>query len=256
MPKRDRYEQGVPCWVDLTTSDLEGAKDFYSALFGWEFEDHDTETGPYALASQKGEAATGMFPGQGDVTSVWTTYIAVDDADATAARIGEEAGRILMEPFDVTDEGRVAIASDPTGAVFGIWQAGTHVGARIVNEHGALNWNELISDRLETALDFYLSVFGYTTEVSGTPSGREYHMLQVGGRRIAGAMEPPRPDIPNHWGVYFAVDNLADAETTTKEKEGRVVYGPLESPEVGAFLGITDPYGAQLTLIQLAAPVD
>jgi predicted enzyme related to lactoylglutathione lyase len=256
VPKRDGYEPGVPCWVDLTTNDLEGAKSFYSALFGWEYEHHDTDTGPYALASQKGEAATGMFPGQGDVTSVWTTYIAVDDVDAAAKRISEEGGRILMEPLDVTDTARMAIASDPTGAVFGIWEAGTHIGARIVNEHGALNWNELITDQLETALDFYRLVFGYQTKVTETPGGRDYHMLEVGGRGIAGAIEPPAPGIPNHWGVYFAVDDIARAEKTAKENGGAVVYGPMEAPGVGTLLGMADPYGAQLTLIQLAAPVD
>ncbi|MGH8947119.1 MAG: VOC family protein [Acidimicrobiia bacterium] len=256
MPHRDRYDQGVPCWVDLTTSDLEGAKSFYSALFGWKYEHHDTDSGPYALASQKGEPATGMFPGQGDATSVWTTYIAVDDVDAIAEKIGEEGGRILMEPFDVEDRGRMAVASDPTGAVFGIWEAGTHVGAGIVNEHGAFNWNELITDHMETALDFYRAVFGYETQVAETPGGRDYHTFEVSGRGIAGALEPPGPDVPNHWGVYFAVEDVARAEETARKNGGSVVYGPLESPEVGTFIGIADPSGAQLTLIQLAAAVD
>lgn len=255
MPKRDRYDQGVPSWADLASSDLEGAKRFYSALFGWDCQDREAENGPYSIAFQKGEPAAGIYQTQGDMTSVWTTYIAVDDADATAERIREAGGRILMEPFDARDSGRMAIASDPTGAIFAIWQARNHIGAAIVNEHGALNWNELISDHLDTALDFYRSVFGYETESEETPSGREYHLLKVGGRGVAGAMEPPKPEIPNQWSIYFAIDDVATAEDVVKENGGTVVFGPVEA-EVGTFLGIGDPYGAQLTLIQLAAPVD
>lgn len=256
MPNRDRYDQGVPSWADLATPDFEGAKRFYSALFGWDCQDQEPDAGPYALAMQRGEPAAGIYQAQGDMASVWTTYIAVDDADSTAEKITEAGGRILMEPYDVTDSGRMAIASDPSGAIFGIWQARNFPGAAVVNEHGALNWNELTTDDIAGGLDFYRQVFGYETETSQTPSGRDYHMLKVGGRGIAGAMEPPRPEIPNNWGVYFAVDDVAKAEQVAKENGGSVVYGPMESPGVGTFVGIADPYGAHLTLIQLAGPVD
>lgn len=256
MPRRDHYDQGVPSWADLATPVFEGAKRFYSTLFGWDCQDQKSEAGPYSLAFQKGQPAAGIYQAQGDMTSVWTTYIAVDDADAIAERITKAGGRILMEPFDAMDSGRMAIASDPTGAIFAIWEARNHIGAAVVNEHGALNWNELITDDILDALAFYRELFGYETETSETPSGRDYHMLKVAGRAIAGAMEPPRSDIPNHWGVYFAVDDVAEAEQVATTGGGSVVYGPMESAGVGTFLGISDPYGARLTLIQLAAPVD
>jgi predicted enzyme related to lactoylglutathione lyase len=256
MPRRDHYAQGVPAWADLATPDFEGAKRFYSTLFGWDCQDQAGEGGPYSLAMQKGEAAAGIYQAQGDMASVWTTYIAVDDTDDAAERIRGAGGRILMEPTDVEDAGRMAIASDPGGAIFAIWESANHIGATIVNEHGAMNWNELTTDGIPGALDFYREIFGYETEVTKTPGGRDYHMFKVGGRAIAGALEPPAPGISNNWGVYFAVDDAAKAEQVAKENGGRVVYGPIESPDVGTFLGIADPYGAHLTLIQLAGPVD
>lgn len=255
MPTRERYHQGVPAWTDLTTPDFEGAKRFYSALFGWDCQDQDSDAGPYALALQKGEPVAGIYQTPGDA-SIWNTYIAVDDVEATAKAIADAGGRILMEPFEVGAAGRMAMAADPTGAVFGIWEAGDHIGARIVNEHGALNWNELVTDDTATAIVFYRQVFGYEVETTETPGGRDYHMFKVGGRGIAGALEPPKPDIPNSWGVYFAVDDIARAEQLAKENGASTTFGPLESPEVGTFLGLTDPVGSQFTLIQLAAPVD
>jgi predicted enzyme related to lactoylglutathione lyase len=161
-----------------------------------------------------------------------------------------------MEPMDVMDSGRMAMAADPTGAVFGIWEAGNHIGARIVNEQGAFNWNELTTDDTAAATAFYEKVFGYEVETTETPGGRDYHMFKVGDRGIAGALEPPKPDIPNSWGVYFAVDDVAETEKVATENGGSVVYGPMEAPEVGTFLGLADPVGSQFTVIQLAAPVD
>lgn len=255
MPSRDSYEQGVPSWVDLTTNEFETAKSFYSAIFGWDCQDQKTDAGRYALALQKGEPVAGIYQSQGD-TSMWNTYIAVDDADATAEKITSAGGRILMEPSDVMDTGRMAMAADPTGAVFGIWQAGSHIGARIVNEHGAHNWNELTTDDTARAIDFYKAVFGYEVDTTNTPGERDYHMFKVGGRGIGGALEPPAPDVPNSWGVYFAVDDIAETEELATENGGSVTLGPMEAPEVGTFLGLADPLGSKFTIIQLTGPVD
>lgn len=255
MPERDHYAQGVPSWVDLTTSDFEAAKRFYTALFGWDCQDQESDAGPYALALQRGEPVAGIYQTQGD-GSMWNTYIAVDDADATAKAITDAGGRILMEPFDVQGSGRMAMAADPTGAVFGIWQAGNHIGARVVNEHGALNWNELTTNDTAAAIDFYEKVFGYEVETTETPGGRDYHMFKVNDRGIAGTLEPAMPEMPNSWGCYFAVDDVAEIERLAKDNGGSVIFGPLEAPEVGTFLGLTDPTGSDFTVIQLASPVD
>ena len=255
MPTRDGYAEGTPSWVDLATPDLEGAKAFYSALFGWEYSEAETDSTPYVMATKNGLVAAGIGVMEDDVPNVWSTYFAVDNADVTAENIKKAGGSLLMEIMDIPGAGRMAFATDPTGAAFGIWEEGGHVGAAIVNEHGTLNWNELTDDDLETALAFYSEVFGHTHETSEMPGG-PYTSISVGDRAVAGAMAPQAPNIPNHWGAFFAVDSTADAIETTKANGGGITYGPMDVPDVGTFAGITDPYGAHLTVIQLAQPVD
>ena len=256
MPTRDGYPEGTPCWADLATGDVDAAKAFYGKLFGWTYRDQDADSMPYSMADQKGLSAAGIGPLQDpNMPPVWSTYFAVDDADATAARITDAGGTLMMEPFDVMDAGRMAFAFDPTGAVFGIWQAKEHFGAAIVNEHGTLNWNELQSDDLDTALEFYATVFGHTHKTAEMPNG-PYTSVSVGDRVVAGAMPKVMPEVPNHWGVYFAVDDVEAAMGVVNAEGGSVTFGPMAIPEVGTFVGIVDPTGAHSTLIQLAGEVD
>ena len=199
------------------------------------------------MATKKGLSAAGIGELQTEGhPPTWSTYFAVSNADATAAKVKDAGGRVLLEPFDVTDAGRMAIVSDPTGAVFDIWQAGNHFGAAIVNEHGALNWNELLTDETEKALAFYQEVFGHEIEVSTSLTGSDYFLIKVGDRGVAGAMAKPMAEIPNHWGVYFAVDDVAKTIVQATENGGSLVHGPQEIPEVGTFAGLVDPYGSNL----------
>lgn len=256
MPTRDGYPEGVPSWVDLSTTDVERAKTFYEMLFGWSIEQAGSESMPYWMAYRNGRPAAGMGPAQGEPSfSAWTTYFAVDDADATVEKIRDAGGHIIFDPTDVMDMGRMAMAGDPCGAVFGIWQAGRHRGAEIVNEHGALNWNELQVDDVPKALEFYQAVFGHASEETEGGSG-PYYVLSAGDRPAAGAMAKPAPEIPNNWGVYFAVDDAAAALETARENGGEVSYGPIDLPEVGTFVGLVDPTGGHFTVIQLAGEVD
>lgn len=259
MPTRDGYKEGVPSWADLGTPDVDGAKQFYSALFGWDFREEETDSTPYSMALQKQLAAAGIGPLQDEnIPTVWTTYFAVEDADATAEKITAAGGTILMPPFDVMDTGRMAMAADPTGAVFGIWEANKHYGAQIVNEHGSINWNELMTDDLDAAFTFYKEALGHEIETADMGGGFMYSTLNVDGRGISGAMAIPEGEsqMPNHWSVYFAVDSAQEAIEAVEANGGTVVWGPRETEGVGTFVGATDPYGAHFNLIQLAAPVD
>lgn len=254
MPTRDSYAEGIPSWVDLATPDLDTAQEFYRALFGWEYEDVGSDMGPYVMASKRGLVAAGIGAAPEGQPSVWSTYLAVDDAQATLAKIVGAGGSTILDCMDVPG-GRLAFAADPTGAVFGIWEAGDHFGAAIVNEHGSLNWNELTTDDLDTALPFYEEVFGYRMDETNPPGG-PYWVLRVDGRGVAGAMAPPAPDLPNYWGIYFAVDDAHAAIETAIEAGGSKVYGPMEMAGVGTFAGVADPFGAHFTVIQLAMEVD
>jgi predicted enzyme related to lactoylglutathione lyase len=256
MPTRDGYLEGIPSWVDLATTDVEAATGFYARLFGWHFEARGDESMPYWMAFQKDLPAAGVGSArEGQPFSVWTTYIAVDDADATTRRIVDAGGQVMTEPMDVLDAGRMAIAADPTGAVFGLWQPKEHKGAQIVNEHGALNWNELQTTDVDAAVVFYETVFDYSHETTDGTSG-PYTVLSVGDRGVAGVMTPPAPEIPNNWGVYFAVDDVTAALQTTKETGGSALTDTIDIPDVGTFAVLVDPTGAPFTVIQLAMEID
>lgn len=251
MPTRDGYAEGIPSWVDLVTTDVEGARSFYGALFGWEYRGEDVGSDPYTMAYRNGQVAAGLGPLQGEASPFWTSYFAVDDADRTAHAIEEHGGHLLSGPGDVADAGRMAMATDPAGAVFGIWQAGRHFGAAIVNEHGGLNWNELITDDIDAVAPFYQSVFGYEVEPEDG-----YRMFRVEGREVAGGGNKPRPDIPNHWNVYFAVADMPAAIAATESGGGAIVIEPREAEGVGVIARISDPQGAAFNIIELAVEID
>lgn len=252
MPSRDSYAHGVPNWVDLMTPDTAGARAFYTELFGWSYEEVGDEV-PYAMAKQSGNDAAGIGPlfEESATPSVWTTYFAVDSVDSTVEKVKANGGEVMTEAVDVTDAGRMAIVADPTGAVFGLWQANAHIGASVVNEHGAFSWNELVSTDLDTALGFYEAVFGHGRSEGQGPGGR-YISLSVDERPVAGSMDPPVPGTPSHWGVYFSVDDVDAATERALAVGGSTTYGPMDLPEVGRVIGIADPYGAHFNLINFA----
>jgi len=274
MLERDGYLAGVPCWVDTSQPDPEAAVEFYSGLFGWDFEDAmpPGSTGKYFIARLRGGdvAAVGSEPEGGPPMAVWNTYVWVESADEAASKVLAAGGRVVMDPFDVMDAGRMAVFTDPEGAAFCVWQAKEHKGARIVNEPGSLNFNGLNTRDAEGAKSFYGSVFGW--ETLGLEGGAE--MWRVPGygdfleqsdpelrKRLAESGAPEgfedvvatlnpiadeQPDVPAHWSVTFAVD---DADATAKraaELGGQVVVPPFDAPWVRMTV-ITDPQGATFT---------
>ena len=258
MGERDGYPAGTPCWVDVSTTDLEGTTTFYTGLLGWEAsKDERSEAGGYTMFRIRGKEVAAASPvSQGEAPTVWSTYIASDDVDATAATITEAGGSVLTEPFDVLDAGRMAFASDPTGGVFGVWQAGRHRGAQLVNEPGSWNWSELATRDVASARDFYASAFGWASEeLTDVPGG--YHVQTLDGNRVAGILpiSPEMGDMPTGWGVYFSVDD-ADASTTkAQELGGTVVAGPFDVP-VGRTAWVVDPVGTPFQVIKLTVVPD
>jgi uncharacterized protein len=256
MPDRSRYAPGTPSWVDLQTSDQAGAKTFYRALFGWEYDDQPVgNDAVYSMAKKNGKdvAAIAPLPMAG-VPPHWNTYVTVADVDATAAQVPAAGGSTMGAPFDVMDAGRMAIVADPTGAMLCIWQPKNHVGASLVNEHGTLSWNELMTPDVDTALPFYEELFGWKRNKVGS-GGMEYNELQLDGRSIAGAMKPPMPGIPAMWGVYFAVDDCDKAAEIAAAQGGTAMQGPMDI-EPGRMAVIADPAGAVFNVIKMTTPGD
>jgi predicted enzyme related to lactoylglutathione lyase len=198
--------------------------------------------------------AAGSPPQEEGSRSYWTTYLASDDADATAAKIRDAGGTLLREPFDVFDSGRMLVAQDPTGAVFAVWQAREHIGAQLANEPGSLTWNECRTPDAGAAEAFYRAVFGYGVTPMPMGGPEPYRILEVDGRGVAGMAElsGEMAGIPAHWGVVFAVDDADAAAARAEELGARVVIPPTDIPEIGRFAALEDPVGAGFQVIRNA----
>jgi uncharacterized protein len=248
-------EPGVPGWVDLGSPDLEASKAFYREVFGWRAEaSPDPEYGGYSVFTQDGKAVAGVGPlmMQGQPT-VWSTYVIVDDAEATAAKVAPAGGSVMVTPMAVGDQGHMAVFIDPTGAAIGVWQPGKMHGADLFNEPGSVSWNELATRDTAAASGFYSAVFGWDPDEA--PYGEStYTQWRLDGKAIAGMMpmgDMFPPEVPAHWGVYFAVENCDDAVVAVSRAGGTVTMPPMDIPQ-GRFAGVVDPQGAPFYVIALA----
>lgn len=247
------YGDGVPSWVDLSTSDLEASRRFYVQLFGWTIEPGPPETGGYSNATLRGLPVAGIGPQMDpNLPPYWTNYVNVFDVDAAAGRVSKAGGRVAFGPTDVMGFGRLALFLDPTGAALGLWEPRAHRGAGLVNEPGAFTWSELITHDTAGASAFYHEVFGWESKVRGE-GPHEYTEFQLGGNPIAG-MLPTQPDMPadasSFWGVYFAVADIAASVDQAKSMGGSVLMEPTEIPQ-GTFAALTDQVGAIFSVVQL-----
>lgn len=182
----------------------------------------------------------------------WTTYFATDDADPTAAKIAEAGGTVLMAPDDVGPMGRMALALDPTGSVFGLWQAGEHTGVRIYNEPGALVWNEAATGDQKAAREFYAAVFGFTfDDLEGMEDIGGYATFSTGGDPLGG-LGGVAPGAPTGWGTCFSVASTDDAVAVVQRGGGKVRMAAEDTP-YGRFAVVEDPWGAPFSVMQALA---
>jgi uncharacterized protein len=304
MPERDGYRPGVPCWVDASEPDPEAAVDFYGGLFGWKFEEAmpPGSEGKYLIA--RGEAASSSIfdlSGElrsGDVAAIrsilegappaamWNTYFWVDSADDAAAKVRDAGGAVVVEPFDFLDACRTAGFTDPEGAAFSVWEAKEHKGAELVNDPGAVVFNNLSTRDVEAARSFYGSLFGWQTAgIGGGAEGwtlpgygdwleREHHpglrrqMAEAGAPEgfedVVGSIIPipdKQADTPAHWSVTFA---SADADATAAkatELGGKVIVAPFDAPwstptYTIRMTVIADPQGATFSASRFTANND
>jgi predicted enzyme related to lactoylglutathione lyase len=189
----------------------------------------------------------------------WSTYVATDDADATTEKVTANGGTVIAPPMDVGDLGRMAIFQDPSGAVFGVWQAGAHKGAEKVNVPNSLCWNELHARGFESVKPFYAAVFGWDPQPFG-PAGGEgsnYFVWNLGDRGIGGGMEMMESvpaEVPSHWVTWFAVADRDATVARAQELGGQVLMTDMDMPGVGKMAVLADPQGAQFGVLQGETP--
>ena len=182
------------------------------------------------------------------VPPYWTSYVKHDDVDAVAAKVPGAGGVVMMPPFDVDESGRMAIIQDPAGAIVGIWQPGTHIGAQLVNIPNTLSWNELQTRDIEAAKTFYSSVFDWTYETDA----QGYVVVKAGDRMQAGmmAITEAMGEVPPNWSFYFLVEDVKAVSEKANELGGNVLVPPMDAGEVGEFSVLQDPQGAVFSVIR------
>jgi predicted enzyme related to lactoylglutathione lyase len=283
MQTRDGYPAGVPCWIDTNQPDPEAAVAFYGGLFGWELEDQMPADAPghYFAATLEGcaVAAIGSVPQGSPPSPVWNTYVWVQSADQTAAQVKAAGGTVISEPFDVMDAGRMAIFSDPSGAVFSVWQANRHRGAELVNAPGSWNWSDLHTADIEGSKDFYGAVFGweavsvdlgagqwttwrrpgYGDALEENDPGLRQRMAEFGAPEgfedAVATLVPIDADAPSHWAVTFSVDDTDAIAAKAAQLGGTVIVEPFDAGPV-RMAALRDPQGAVFSIGKYSPPTD
>jgi uncharacterized protein len=251
MGKRQRYEPGTFSWVDLSTSDADGAKAFYGELFGWEFEDSEIPGGGvYIMCHVQGDAVAAIFQ-QDEQPGHWNNYVTVTSADETAAKARQLGASVYEEPFDVMDAGRTAVFADPSGAVLCVWQPRSNIGAYRVNDPGCMTWNEIQTRDPETVAAFYAELFGWEMDARRDDGRLAYVVIKNAGSSNGGIMpmSEQHGDAPSFWLPYFTVLSCDDAVARARELGGTVLAGPIE-PGMGRIAVVADPQGAAFAVFE------
>lgn len=263
MPEVKSHAPGSFCWIELGTNDPDGAKKFYTELFGWQAE--DTPAGPdmvYTMLRIRGLDVGAMYKQGAEETAHgipphWNSYVAVASADDAAAKAKALGGNILADAFDVMDVGRMAIVQDPLGATFQVWQAKTHYGVKLVGEAGTFCWDELWTTDRKKAAEFYTGLFGWKTKDGDAGPAGVYTEWSNGDQPIGGMMEisPDMGPVPPNWLPYFMVDDCNATAETAGAVGGKLFVPPTDIPNVGRFSVIADPQGAMFAVIKLTMPM-
>lgn len=247
-----------PAWVDLSSSDPEASRNFYAQLLGWDIKVNlDPQYGGYAMAEDAGVGLAGIGPKMDpNAPTAWSLYIGTDDAAALAQRVTDNGGKVVMAPFDVGDQGKMAVFQDPSGAFISAWQASGMRGF-VSHQPGAFDWGELNARNVDTVLPFYEKVFGWQERtMQGDPSRPPYHEFTLEDESILGAweMNPTVPaEVPSYWQVYFGVDDV-DLAVAVAERLGAKTIVPGQDMPGGRFAILSDPQGATFGLLHFEAP--
>ncbi|MEA2331490.1 MAG: uncharacterized protein QOH58_1628 [Thermoleophilaceae bacterium] len=250
MGERTSHAPGIFSWTDLETTDADGAKAFYTGLFGWDAHDAPIPDsgGVYSMMLKRGKLVAALYLSQQGQPPAWASYVTVESADDAARAAKQHGGTLAMEPFDVMDAGRMAFIQDPTGAYLAVWEPRESAGAELVNEPGALSLNQLNTGEPGRAQEFYAGVFGWRFEA--VAGGDAPYWGIYNGDRLNGGMMPLPADAgaPSHWLVYFGSESADDAAGRIAELGGQVMVPPMAVPG-GRILVAADPQGAVFGLV-------
>ena len=243
-----------PIWVDLSTPDPTGARDFYARLFGWDLVvNDDPQYGGYAMARIGEEDVAGIGPTMSpQAPAAWNLYIGAADAAAIGAKVTAAGGTVVAPAFAVGDVGRMAVFQDPSGAFISAWEPITMEGFRSTGE-AKFGWAELSARGIARAIPFYEQVFGWTHRTSPMGDAGDYTEFLLDGQSIAGGteMNPMVPaEVPSYWLAYFTVEDVDQAFAAATSAGGREMLSPQDFPG-GRFAIVADPQGAAFGLLKM-----
>jgi predicted enzyme related to lactoylglutathione lyase len=259
MTNIDKHPVGSFCWIELGTTDQAAAKNFYGSIFGWT--PNDMPMGPgafYTIFRLDGRDAAAGYTLRPDqvaqhVPPHWMLYIQVDKVDASAAKVPQLGGKVIVAPFDVMDAGRMAVIADPAGAYFCLWQANRSTGTQIAQVHGTLCWADLSTPDPERAKAFYSGLFGWQLMVGEKDTSGYLHIKN--GEHFIGGVPPAahrQPGVPPHWLAYFQVDDVDATANKAKEMGAKLFLPPMSMEGVGRMSVIADPQGAVFAIFKSA----
>lgn len=252
MPTQDKAQTGAPCWIDIYTSDVDGARAFYGQLFGWTAEEPRAEFGGYFNFQKDGVRVAGGMPNDGSGgPDAWSVYLITDNADATAEKAVANAGTVVVPPMQIPGEGTMAVVTDPGGAAIGMWQPAEFAGFGGLGEPNKPGWFELHTRDYDKSVEFYRNVFGWNTHTASDEADFRYTTLGEGDDQAAGIMDATAfhpADAPASWSVYFAVESTDAALAKIVELGGAVVQ-PAEDTPYGRLASATDPTGVLFKLL-------
>lgn len=255
MPTRSDAPLGAPCWIDLTTSDVDRAQDFYGAVFGWTFESAGPDYGGYINAAKDGHPVAGMMANNPDwqMPDSWATYFHTADINATVDALKAAGGTSCVEPMEVPEKGFMAVATDPSDGIFGLWQPLEHRGFEVIGEAGAPVWHQLTTRDYRAAVEFYRELLGWRTEQVEDTDEFRYTTAWFGDQQLLGVMDGAGflpADVPSQWTIFFGAEDVDKTLQIIVDKGGAVVR-PAEDTPYGRLAAATDPTGASLNLSSL-----
>jgi predicted enzyme related to lactoylglutathione lyase len=257
MPTVTQHSTGTFCWIECATPDPAATKKFYSDLLGWGWRDVPMgEGGTYHIAELGGAEVAAMYQLSDEMKSQgvppnWGTYVRVESADAAAKQAASLGGKVLMEPFDVMEHGRMAVLMDPIGAVFSVWQENKHIGVQKLNEPGSFGWAQLNATDPAKAKPFYTGLFGWTVQDDANPMGGVYTTWLKSDGPAGGmmGMPPGAEGAPSHWLVYWTVADTRASHAKAESLGAKTFVPPMDIPGMLTFSVLQDPQGVVFALM-------
>ena len=258
MPHVEKHAPGDFCWIELATTDQSAAKEFYSELFGWTVGEYPM--GPqdfYTTFKIDGRDVAAAYTLRAEqqargVPAHWSLYVAVENADTAAGRARGLGAKVIAEPFDVYDVGRMAVVQDPTGAVFSMWQAKRHTGFGIKGVPGTFCVADLSTSDQDGASRFYEQLFEWRIGKEDEDPSHNYCHLFNHDEFIGGILPPAfrNPGTPPHWQIYLLVSDCDVVATRAKCLGAKLYMPPMKIEEIGRMAVMADPQGAVFAIFE------